>query len=271
MPMLEDTDYIPKEKYATGKEIREHLGLIVNTFNLRPKTHFMTEVDSATWDDSTRLWTVKTLRGDTFTARFVVTAIGILHKQKLPGIPGIDTFRGRSFHTSHWDYDYTGGYGTDELSKLSDKRVGIIGTGATAIQVVPVVAKYAKELYVFQRTPSSVNVRGNRPTDDAFKVSLTPGWQKARMENFNAILAGVPVTEDLVNDGWTDMKILQLLGSDSSAGGGDAAAMAQDPQKMMELMAVADFQKQERVRARVDELVKDPKTAEVLKPWYASF
>jgi cation diffusion facilitator CzcD-associated flavoprotein CzcO len=266
LPILEETGYIPKDKYVTSKEIRDYLSLIVKIFSLRPKTHFQTEVNSMTWDDSSHLWTVKTSQEDVFTARFVVTGTGAIHKPKLPGVAGIDTFKGNSFHTSRWDYDYTGGYGTDELSKLSDKRVGLIGTGATSIQVVPAVAKYAKEFYVFQRTPATVGVRGNRPTDDAFKASLTPGWQKARMENFNAMLAGVPVTEDLVNDGWTNMKVMKLLGSDE---GGDAAAM--DPERVAELMAIADFQGQEAMRARVDEVVKDSKTAESLKPWYASF
>ena len=124
---------------------------------------------------------------------------------KLPGIPGINDFAGHTFHTSRWDYRYTGGDCTGGLTGLKDKRVGIIGTGATAIQCVPHLGEWAKELYVFQRTPSSVDVRNNAETDPAWAASLTPGWQRRRQDNFNILVAGGDQDEDLVHDGWTDI------------------------------------------------------------------
>ena len=134
-------------------------------------------------------------------ARFVAMANGYLQKPKLPGIEGIMAFQGHAFHTSRWDYDYTG----PDLAKLSDKRVGIIGTGATAIQCVPHLARSAKHLLVFQRTPSTVDVRGNRPTDPDWSADLKDGWQRRRIENFQLLTAGGEAEEDLVNDAWTSI------------------------------------------------------------------
>ncbi len=99
-------------------------------------------------------------------ARFVVMGTGPLHRPKLPGIPGLETFQGHSFHTSRWDYDYTGGDPSGApMDRLADKRVGIIGTGATSVQCIPHLARACGELFVFQRTPSSIDVRNNQPTD----------------------------------------------------------------------------------------------------------
>jgi cyclohexanone monooxygenase len=148
---------------------------------------------------------VRTNRDDAIKARFVIMAAGAVSKAKLPGVAGLETFEGHSFHTTRWDYNYTGGDTTGNLYNLGDKSVAIIGTGATAIQCVPFVGKYAKHTYVFQRTPSSVDLRGNKPTDPKWVASLKPGWQRQRAENFAEIISGRPVTEDLVNDGWTDI------------------------------------------------------------------
>ena len=152
---------------------------------------------------------VATNRGDAFRARFVCMANGPLSRPKLPGIPGVETFAGHSFHTSRWDYAYTGGDTNGNLTKLADKRVGVIGTGATAVQCVPHLGKSAQHLTVFQRTPSSIDARGNRPTDPEFAASLRPGWQQARMDNFNILVGGGFQDEDLVGDGWT--AIFRLL------------------------------------------------------------
>src|SRR5258706_59532 len=163
---------------------------------------------------------ISTNRGDAMKARHVVMANGPLHRPKLPGIPGVETFRGHSFHTSRWDYAYTGGDSNGGLTGLKDKRVGIIGTGATAVQCVPHVGAAAKQLYVFQRTPSSIDVRANRPTDPQWAQGLQPGWQQHRMDNFNALGSGGFAEEDLVNDGWTDIiaDLLLLMRKDSQAG-----------------------------------------------------
>jgi cyclohexanone monooxygenase len=198
-------------------------------------------------------------------ARFVVMANGPLHRPKLPGIPGVEGFKRHSFHTSRWDYDYTGGNSNGGLDKLKDKVVGVIGTGATAVQCVPHLAAGAKQLYVFQRTPSSIDVRANKPTDPNWAASLQPGWQQHRMDNFNSLVSGVPTgEEDLVKDGWTDiignLLVLMRQGQGMSS-----------PEALADTIQLADFQKMNQVRARVDSVVQDKATAEALKPWYNQF
>ena len=174
LPLLEETGYIPQRKYARAPEIFEHCQRIGRHFGLYERALFQTVVVDMRWQDDAAHWLVNTDRGDTIRARFVVLAGGPLNRPKLPGIPGIETFRGHSFHTSRWDYDYTGA-ADDGLPGLADKRVGIIGTGATAIQCVPHLGRAAEELYVFQRTPSVVAVRNDRPTDDEWVETLAAG------------------------------------------------------------------------------------------------
>src|SRR5688500_9531576 len=207
MPLLEETGHMPTEKYAHAPEILEHCQRIGKHYGLYDNALFHTEVKDLVWDDDRSRWVITTNRGDAVTAPFVALGTGPLHVPKLPGIPGIESFTGHSFHTSRWDYEYTGGdpFGAP-LDKLADKRVAIIGTGATAVQVVPHLATACKELYVFQRTPSSVDVRDNRPTDpEWFAEIATPGWQQRWLENFTANQTGAIVAEDLVMDGWTDI------------------------------------------------------------------
>jgi len=266
LPLLEETGYIPREKYSFAAEIREHAQRIGKHYGLYDHALFQTEIREMRWDEARGRWTITTNRDDTLSARHVVTSSGPLNRPKLPGIPGIETFKGHSFHTSRWDYGYTGGSSEGDLAKLADKRVAIIGTGATAIQCVPHLGRHAKQLYVFQRTPSSVDVRGNKPTDPAWVKTLTPGWQKRRMENFNTLVAGGHQDEDLVSDGWTD--IIRNLGAGVAA---RAAAGGMDAKELGRMMEISDFKKMNQVRARVDATVTDPATAEKLKPWYRQF
>ena len=211
LPLLEELGYVPKEKYAFAKEILDYSQAIGRHYDLYDNALFQTEVTEMRWDEERSRWIVSTNRGDQVNARFVAMANGPLNRPKLPGIPGITDFEGHTFHTSRWDYEYTGGGPEGGLEKLRDKRVAVIGTGATAIQSVPFVGETAEQLYVFQRTPSSVDVRGNSATDEAWAEGLEPGWHRHRMENFNALVSGVPQAEDLVDDGWTDLigKMLQ--------------------------------------------------------------
>ena len=263
LPLLEELDYMPKEKYSFATEIFEHSQRIGKHYGLYEKTWFQTRVRSIDWDDASKRWHITTNRGDDIKARFVIMALGTASRAKLPGIPGIESFEGHSFHTSRWDYAYTGGNTDGGMTGLSDKRVAIIGTGATAIQCVPRTAKYAQQLYVFQRTPSSVDFRGNKPTDPEWWKSLQPGWQRARRENFGAIVGGQPFEEDLVNDGWTDIfrNVMAMPKSDKPL----------TIQEIGELMELADFRKMNAIRTRVDDEVKDPETAEKLKPYYRQF
>ena len=264
MPLLEETGHMPSEKYAHAPEILEHCQRIGKHFGLYDNALFHTEVTDLEWDESRTCWIIRTNRGDEFTAQFVGMGPGPLHVPKLPGIAGIDDFRGHSFHTSRWDYDYTGGDPEGApMEKLADKRVAIIGTGATAVQCIPHLARACKELYVFQRTPSSVDVRNNTPTDPEWFASIaTPGWQRRWLENFTANQAGGQADEDLVMDGWTDLsrrvreRIFALPPEERT------------PAKMWAAFEDSDFEKMEEIRARVDSIVEDDDTAQKLKAWY---
>ena len=255
LPLLEETGYMPTEHYASATEIFEYSKLLATTFDLYPHALFQTDVTGAEWDEESLRWQVTTSRGDLLSSRFLVLAGGILHKAKLPGIPGIDEFAGKAFHTSRWDYGYTGGGPTEPMDKLADKRVGIIGTGATAVQVVPQVARVAKELYVFQRTPSAVGVRNQQPTDVEWFEGLEPGWQHERIVNFTQAVTGAQPEVDLVSDGWTEvMWVDTQRGSDS--------------QHSPEDLERIDFDVMEAIRQRVADVVEDPDTAERLKPYW---
>jgi cation diffusion facilitator CzcD-associated flavoprotein CzcO len=264
MPLLEETGHMPSEKYAHAPEILAQCQRIGQQYGLYDNALFHTEVRSIEWDAARSVWKISTRRGDAFTAQFVGMGTGPLHVPKLPGIPGIETFRGHAFHTSRWDYDYTGGDPTGApMEKLRDKRVAIIGTGATAVQCVPHLARTCSALTVFQRTPSSVDVRANAPIDrDWFGSIATPGWQQRWLENFTANQAGGNAEEDLVQDGWTDLsrriraKIMGLPREQMT------------PQNMMAAFEDSDYEKMEEIRARVDSLVQDRETAQKLKAWY---
>ena len=265
LPLLEELGYIPKEKYTHAPEILKHSRAIGEHFDLYRNACFQTEVTEVRWDDDAQRWIISTNRDDRMRARFVCMANGPLHRPKLPGIAGVETYRGHSFHTSRWDYDYTGGTSDGGLSRLAGKRIGIIGTGATAVQCVPHIGAAAGELFVFQRTPSSIDVRNNRDTDPAWAKSLEPGWQKRRMENFNNLVSGIPESEDLVGDGWTDIigKLLVMVRNNANA---DFS-----PEGLAQTMELADFEKMEQIRSRVDQIVHDNSTAEALKPYYRQF
>ena len=256
LPLLEELGYVPEWKYSPGEEIRQHARAIGRHFDLYRDACFQTSVTELRWDVEAADWLVSTDRGDRIRAQYVVVTNGTLDRAKLPGIPGIETFRGHTFHTSRWDYGYTGGDARGNLANLADKRVALIGTGATAIQVVPHLGLDALSLHVFQRTPSAVDVRGNRRTDPAWAASLTPGWQRRRMENFLSIVSGGLPEEDMVGDGWTSSaSLLRNL----TRGGAVSSE---------EVGEVVDFQKMNELRARVSDIVRDPATAELLKPWY---
>jgi len=265
LPLLEELGYMPKEKYSFAPEIFEHSKRIADAFGLYDGALLQTKVTEMRWDEGSARWTVYTDRDDALRARFVVMATGPLNRPKLPAIPGLDEFEGHTFHTSRWDYDYTGGDHSGNLHKLRDKRVAVIGTGATTIQSVPYVGEYAQQLYLFQRTPSSVDVRGNAPTDPEWAANLEPGWQRERRENFNAVITGQPVEQDLVSDGWTD--IFRNIGGLLPRA--DDGSMS--PEETAEIMEMADFQKMNGIRKRVEDTVKTHDTADALKPWYRQF
>ncbi|OBG79945.1 monooxygenase [Mycobacterium sp. E802] len=266
LPLLEELNYMPTERYAHGPEIRAHLQAIARHYGLYRNALLQTTVTGMRWNEQAAHWEISTNRGDVFTASLVTVSPGSLTRPKLPGIPGINEFTGHTFHTSRWDYGYTGGDETGGLTKLADKRVGIIGTGATGLQCIPHLGRWAQKLYVFQRTPSTVAERGNRPTDRDWAAGLQPGWQRERMENFTRVTCGVEMDLDLTEDGWT-RNALELT---DSAVIRETARLGREmtPQEIDAFLFRADFDAMERLRRRISETVHDEKTAEALKPWF---
>ena len=263
LPLLEETGHMPTEKYTHAPEILQHCRNIGVQFDLYNQALFSTEVTGLDWDDAAKRWIIRTDRGDKMRAKYVAMGTGPLHRPKLPGIDGINDFDGHAFHTSRWDYEYTGGDpGGARMENLADKRVGIIGTGATAVQCVPHLARACGELFVFQRTPSSIDIRDNKATDPQWFQTLEPGWQRKWLENFTTLQTGGFTDEDLVMDGWTDIsqRIRDKLLSSPEPN--------LSPEGMLQAYHDSDDEKMVEVRARVDQVVEDEITAEKLKPWY---
>ncbi len=293
-PLLEETGFIPKKKYTDAAETLEYCHLICEKYELYDNACLQTEVISTVWDEDIKRWIVKTNKNDKIKARFVVHSNGPLNRPKLPAIKGINDFKGHTFHTSRWDYDYTGGDSNGNLSSLKDKRVAVIGTGATAVQCVPHLGEAAKELIVFQRTPSSIDVRNNQPTDTEWLLNQKPGWHQNRRNNFETLLTGGIVKKDLVSDGWTEafrllfgnlrdkapsririsLWALMSFFSMDMYKSGFRKFMTKKVSDYMDLanaLQIADYQKMEMVRTRAEEIVNDKETAESLKPYYNQF
>jgi cation diffusion facilitator CzcD-associated flavoprotein CzcO len=238
LPLLDEMKYMPGRLYAKGPEIFAYCQAIAKRYDLYDLAVFGTTVLSTMWDDKTKLWTLKTDRGDTMKARFVICANGTLSKPKLSKIKGMESFKGYSFHTSRWDYAYTG----RELENLSDKVVGIIGTGASAVQAIPRLGRTAKALYVFQRTPSGIDFRNDRPTDPEWASTRRPGWQEARRMKAMRIREGDPDEK---------MEVAKL-----------------SREEKIRRQENANIDHMMRIHKRVEEIVQDKETAESLKPWY---
>ena len=255
LPLLEETGYRPRDLYASATEIFEYCQLMGRHFELYQHALFQTQIQDAAWDQELGRWRVVTTRGDELRATNFVLAGGILNKAKLPGIPGAETFEGDAFHTSRWDYDITGGSALEPMEKLRNRKVGIIGTGATAVQAVPQLAKTAEQLYVFQRTPSPVGVRNNGPIDPSCYDEQPEGWHEERVTNFTHSVTGKQPEKNLVQDGWTEVMWV------------NSQEPTDDPERIEELERL-DFEVMQGLRDRVAEVVEDPETAEKLQPWY---
>jgi cation diffusion facilitator CzcD-associated flavoprotein CzcO len=262
LPLLEELGYVPRDRYAKAAEIWAYLRALADRFGLYDGALFHTRVVDLVWSESEPRWTATTDRGDRLRARFVVIANGPLSMPKLPAVPGIEDMTCHSFHTSRWDYAYTGGDPDSPLDGLRDKVVGVVGTGATAVQCIPPLAASARRLLVFQRTPSTIAPRDNRPLDPEQVRSWEPGWQWRRIENFSAVLNGLPVEDDLVRDGWTDLYRAVLFRPGYAALEGAALAEARSE---------ADLMRMAQIRDRIDRVVLRPEVAETLKPYYDYF
>lgn len=262
LPLLEELGYMPKEKYGFTDEILEHAERVAKHYSLYEKAFFQTQITELTWDEKEKRWSVLTDRGDVFKAKFVALSNGPLSQPQLPGIEGIENFKGNTFHTSRWDFDYTGGNCRGGMWKLHDKKVAVIGTGASGVQCIPYLAKDAEQLYVVQRTPALCGIRGNTPTDPKWAKSLTPGWSRRRSVDFCKLLSGLQ-PDEVVLDSWTKLfeTFATLLDRSNES----------DPEVMAQLAEIADMQYMEEIRAFVDFQVDDPETAEALKPWYGQW
>ena len=296
-PLLEEINFMPEAKYTNAPETLEYCKLIAEKYKLHENSCMQTEVTSAEWDERIGKWIISTNRKDRIKARYIVNSNGPLNRPKLPAINGIHDFEGHTFHTSRWDYNYTGGSSTGNLTGLKGKKVAVIGTGATAVQCVPHLGETAEHLYVFQRTPSSIDLRNNTKTDEEWASNLKPGWHEKRRNNFESLLAGVYQKEDLVNDGWTDLfriffgafrkirpsKYKMAAWAVSSIFSSDLYRLGFQGymrekfmnfvghDNLMKEMEMADFKKMEQIRARADGVVEDQNTAESLKPYYRQF
>ena len=251
MPLLEEMGYFPTMKFASGFEILEYAQSMAERFGFYDRCLFHTTVEKTVWDEGSGRWTVYTDRGDAMRARFVVLANGILTAPRLARIEGMETYNGESFHTSRWNYHVD----------LKGKRVGIIGTGATAIQVIPEIAKAVGELYVFPRTPSSIDVRDQRATrpEEIERWKKEPNWALNRRERLKQITSGRAA----------------LLGDDDFLSGKVEEFKPRkkhrtpiSPEELVQKQLNSSFRIMEQIRGRVDAVVEDPKTAAALKPYY---
>jgi len=265
--LLEETGYMPSSRFPDAAEIQEHATRIGRHFDLYKDALFQTNVTSLVWDQDADRWLAGTDRGDRLRPRFVILAGGETMNIKLPGIPGIRSFKGHSFHTARWDYNYTGGSVKGKLDKLKDKRVAIIGTGCSGIQVVPHLGESAQQLLVIQRTPALVDPRNNAPTDQSWVNGLEPGWQELRVQHLFADMEG-RAAEPANDKGFCDQhRELRRLAAEVTKAA-DEAGVELTTRDVLEL---SDMQYMERVRDRIGSVVMDPATAESLKPYYATW
>ncbi|KAH7010471.1 hypothetical protein EDB80DRAFT_750804 [Ilyonectria destructans] len=276
MPLIEETGYMPKMKYSSGEELRLNAERIATKWKLQDRAMFHCRASRLAWDDARKEWVSTIFQQNkgrdvgpamTVKSRFVMLTSGISVIPQIPVIKGLETFKNDIFHTARWDYNITGGTQTDpSMVKLKGKRVGIIGTGATAIQVVPELVKWADQLYVFQRTPSAVDRRDNRATDEGWwnRETVKPGWQHARQQNFNEFMTHADPKPDvnLVSDGWTSMP------SYSAIIGNKKTRPPEKLEDYRQMLHALDLIRQGQIRQRTEDIIQDKDTAEMLKAWY---
>ncbi|KAM5350330.1 hypothetical protein ACJ41O_006835 [Fusarium nematophilum] len=276
MPLLEETGYVPKNKYAYGPELLRYAELLASKFSLSTRGLFRATVQKTAWDDDAHEWVTTIIReaepsAVAIRSDLVLLATGILNRPKLPKLAGLGDFQNPIFHTARWDYRSTGGSPSNpDLDRLQGKRVGIVGTGASAIQAIPHLAKWAKELYVFQRTPVGVDERGQQDLDPEewhANIAAAKGWQLERRQNLADFSANASPEKNLAQDGWTRAPTYcALVGSPRIA-----TVTVETLPDYIRYLHELDFPRQQQIRARIDNIVKDRETAEALKPWYASW
>lgn len=279
MPFLEDLDYMPTEKYASGDELRHYAEAVATHFGMQERAMLQTSTKAALWDGDAKEWVVDLLQKPKggveqsikIRSDFLVVVSGIFTAARVPSVPNMEDFQGHCFHTSRWDYECTGGSSAEpKLTRLHDKRVGVVGTGATAVQAIPHLAKWAKELHVFQRTPSAVDHRGQKATDIRTwksEIANKKGWQRERAVNFASCFTGLPAQPkiDLVDDEFSRATTYYVTP------GGPNNVSFETIQQHLKDLNVEDFPRTERIQQRVSNVVQDPTTAEKLKAWYPTW
>ncbi len=262
LPLLEETGFVPSERYAPGAEIWEHARLLARRYDLYDDALFQTRVTGLEWRQGQGRWRVETDRGDELDARFVFPQSGLFGRPQLPAVPGLTSFGGAIFHTSRWDYDVTGGTAAGGLDRLAGLDVGIIGTGCTGIQIIPHLAAAARSLTVFQRTAIQVSARGNAPTDREWFARLPSGWQARRTRAFDELTMMTGKDESEIDDGWTAFARHQLTALARIPAG------ERSPGVLDTALEESDYAWNERLRAQVDDIVRDPQKAALLKAYY---
>ncbi len=241
------------ERYATQPEILRYANHVADRFDLRRDIRFETRVTQAAFDESDNIWLVETDKGDRVRARFVITAMGCLSSPNTPKIPGLEDFEGPTYHTGNWPHE-----GVD----FTGKTVGVIGTGSSAIQSIPIIAAQAKHLTVFQRTANYTVPAHNKPLDPAYVAKVKASYPEMR-KRAKTLPASIDLTINRASAIETPEEERRHQFEERWAYGG-LGFMASFSDLLLNddsNKAAADF-----VRSKIREVVKDPEVAEILSP-----
>jgi cyclohexanone monooxygenase len=242
------------ERFAAQPEILKYANHVADRFNLRPDIQFNTRVASTVFNEDTDRWTVTTDDGTRYSAQYVIMATGSLSNARTPDFKGLASFRGKTYHTGHWPHE-----GVD----FTGLRVGIVGTGSSAIQSIPVIAEQAKHLTVFQRTPNySIPARNHDLTPDyqkSWKDNYPELRRQAREESRNGVVGRIPLKGALEDTPEEQQKVYD---EEWKQGGLHFMASYNN----LALDKAANDTAAEYVRQKIGEIVKDQKVAKVLQP-----
>ncbi|HMJ99086.1 MAG TPA: NAD(P)/FAD-dependent oxidoreductase [Reyranella sp.] len=241
------------ERYATQPEILRYANHVADRFDLRRDIRFETRVTQARFDETAHAWTVETDKGDRVTARFVITAMGYLSSPNTPKIPGLEDFKGPTYHTGNWPHE-----GVD----FSAKTVGMIGTGSSAIQSIPIIAQQARHLTVFQRTANYMVPAHNKPLDPAYVSDVKANYEAMR-RRARKMPAGIDFAFNPASAIETDEAERRRLFEErwNYGGLGFMGSFSDLLLNAESNRTAADF-----VRAKIRDVVKDPELAEKLTP-----
>jgi len=251
-----EQEYEWEERYPTQPEILRYARHVADRFDLRRDIYFRTRVTAASFDEDAATWTVRTDHGDAVTARFLVMATGCLSAAKMPEIPGVNRFRGATYHTAHWPHE-----GVD----FTGMRVGVIGTGSSGVQSIPVIAEQAAELVVFQRTPAysfPARNRRLRPDEVAQMKANYRAFRQAQRESAFGLPTPIPTKSALeVSEEERNATY------EAAWEAGSLVAVLTAYNDLLTSKEANDTAKR-FVHNKIRQIVKDPQTAEDLCPDY---